>query len=391
MRIFQVIENYANLSLRENRTWLRNLHEPLIEMGHEVTLVTADEGRLAMQTRDSALRSAFSEKLLNQFRAGMKNGPYDFAFFYLMDGMCEPGVLEEIRKTGTPTANFSCNNVHQFYLVEPIIDCFDFNLYSEKAAGEKFSGRRSKAIWWPMASNPRYFHPVKTKFRHDVSFVGACYAGRLEEAHQLLLHGLPLKVFGPGWIPGEPAPVPPPHRSSLLGDLTRVIKRRLRPPVEGSRPSLQENARRKMQEASMALSRYSLELFPGAYNKPLADSKMIEMYSASRINLGFLEVFDGHDPVRRRLWHMHLRDFEVPLCGGLYCTDYSDEMAEMFEPDKEVITCRGLQERIEKLRYYLGHPGQAKAIRQAGYRRALRDHTYQKRFRNLFRKIGLRG
>ncbi len=141
----------------------------------------------------------------------------------------------------------------------------------------------------------------------------------------------------------------------------------------------------------MALGRYSLELFPGAYNKPLADSKMIEMYSASRINLGFLEVFEGHDAARCRLWHMHLRDFEIPMCGGLYCTDYSEELSEMFEPDKEVITCRGLQERIEKLRHYLGHPGQAKAIRQAGLRRALRDHTYQKRFRDLFRKIGLRG
>jgi len=41
------------------------------------------------------------------------------------------------------------------------------------------------------------------------------------------------------------------------------------------------------------------------------------------------------------------------------------------------------------VRYYLAHPVQAEQIRQAGRKRTLRDHTYQRRFAQLFERIGL--
>jgi len=58
-------------------------------------------------------------------------------------------------------------------------------------------------------------------------------------------------------------------------------------------------------------------------------------------------------------------------------------------PDKEVIVYRNEQELFEKVCYYLAHMGQAEMVRRAGHRRALRDHTYQRRFQQLFAEIGL--
>ena len=72
-------------------------------------------------------------------------------------------------------------------------------------------------------------------------------------------------------------------------------------------------------------------------------------------------------------------------------TGYMDELAEHFEPDKEIITYRNMFELADKARYYLSHPNQAEKVRQAGYERALKDHTYQARFRNLFKQLGLPG
>lgn len=67
MRIFQVLEARATSGFAEGRTWLRNLHEPLVEMGHEVVLFRAEEGRRAMQHRDATARAAFSQKMVRSF------------------------------------------------------------------------------------------------------------------------------------------------------------------------------------------------------------------------------------------------------------------------------------------------------------------------------------
>ena len=99
--------------------------------------------------------------------------------------------------------------------------------------------------------------------------------------------------------------------------------------------------------------------------------------------MGFLEVYLDHDASQPIRQHLHLRDFEAPMCRALYCTGYMQELEEMFDPDKEVVTYRNADELLDKTQYYLEHPAEADRIRQAGYARALQDHTYQRRFEQL--------
>jgi spore maturation protein CgeB len=44
---------------------------------------------------------------------------------------------------------------------------------------------------------------------------------------------------------------------------------------------------------------------------------------------------------------------------------------------------------LAKIRHLLANPGEADAIRQAGYRRARRDHTWEMRFERLFTLMNL--
>lgn len=60
LRIFQVISAKANSSIDGNRTWYRNLYEPLVDMGHDVVPFPADEGKIAMRRKCPKLRGAFS-------------------------------------------------------------------------------------------------------------------------------------------------------------------------------------------------------------------------------------------------------------------------------------------------------------------------------------------
>jgi hypothetical protein len=125
------------------------------------------------------------------------------------------------------------------------------------------------------------------------------------------------------------------------------------------------------------------------FHAPITDEQLLALYSRSRMTLGVLEVHDLNDPSKPLRKHLHLRDFEAPMAGALYCTGYVDELAEMFEPDEEVIVYRDEPELVEKVAYYLSHPEQADRVRKAGRARALRDHTYHQRFRSLFAEIGI--
>jgi spore maturation protein CgeB len=56
---------------------------------------------------------------------------------------------------------------------------------------------------------------------------------------------------------------------------------------------------------------------------------------------------------------------------------------------EEIDTYSSHEELVDKTKFYLSHPVQAEVLREAGYRRALRDHTWERRFEELFRKTGL--
>jgi len=73
------------------------------------------------------------------------------------------------------------------------------------------------------------------------------------------------------------------------------------------------------------------------------------------------------------------------MCRTCYITGHTDELSEFYEFGREIDTYRTREEFVEKTTYYLKHPAQAEKVREAGYRRAIQDHTWKRRFEELFR------
>jgi spore maturation protein CgeB len=121
----------------------------------------------------------------------------------------------------------------------------------------------------------------------------------------------------------------------------------------------------------------------------VSDDEMIRLYSASRVSLGFSEVYDAHDPSAVVKRHLHLRDFEAPMCGALYLAGRTEELGEFYDLETEVVTYGDADELVEKTRFYLLHPTEAARVRLAGLARARACHTYQRRLGDLFTQIGL--
>jgi spore maturation protein CgeB len=378
LRIFQVLSASTNDAVPQNTVWIRNLHEPLVRAGHDVVLVRAEEGRRALARHDAESRARFSEEVLTSFVREHGRRPFDLFFAYLMDGMIDPGVVDEIRLAGVPTCNFSCNNVHQFRLVAELSPHFDYSLHSERDVAAKFRAVGATPLWWPMASNSYYAHPVDVPRDFGASFVGGNYGVRSEYALHLLESGIDLHLFGPRWtLPTRLAKIKRKARRDLT--LAKALLAR----------SLVAQARATADAAKIDATRRLAIGYPRNVHQPVSDDEVVRLYSRSNVSLGFLEVFDQHDSTKAVLQHLHLREFEAPMSGALYLTNYSDELAEFFEPDREVLVWRCRHELLEKARYYSERPEAGNAIRLAGRERALACHTYERRFEELFSSIGI--
>ena len=75
----------------------------------------------------------------------------------------------------------------------------------------------------------------------------------------------------------------------------------------------------------------------------------------------------------------NMRLYEGTGVGTCLLTDWKPNLAELFEPDKEVVTYINAEECIEKVRYLLEHDEARRDIASAGQQRTLRDHTFNHR------------
>lgn len=85
------------------------------------------------------------------------------------------------------------------------------------------------------------------------------------------------------------------------------------------------------------------------------------------------------------------RLFEVPGRGGFSIFPNIKGVEECYEKDKEIVLYKhgDLDDLKLKIDYYLAHPEERELIRQAGYERTKRDHTYIKRWEYILKTVGL--
>lgn len=79
----------------------------------------------------------------------------------------------------------------------------------------------------------------------------------------------------------------------------------------------------------------------------------------------------------------NMRLYEATGMGVCLLTDRKDNLADLFEPDREVAVYSSAAECAERARYLIEHEAERQAIARAGQQRTLREHTYQHRMQEL--------
>lgn len=122
----------------------------------------------------------------------------------------------------------------------------------------------------------------------------------------------------------------------------------------------------------------SLKTFGRGWGEYIPFADMVKIYSQSRINLNI-----SASSVDSSVKQVKGRIFEVPMAGGFLLTDYAPELENFFTIGEELVCYEGLDDAVEKIRYYLAHEGEREQIAQAGHKRALEQHTWQCRLADV--------
>lgn len=118
--------------------------------------------------------------------------------------------------------------------------------------------------------------------------------------------------------------------------------------------------------------------------KHVYGEEAVKIYNASKIVLDIPISYGTED----KAFYVTPRVFEVPACGAFLLTAENSSLSNLYEIGKEMVCYKDEKELKEMVKYYLSHPEEREQIAQKGQERAYRDHTYERRLKEMFSIIG---
>ena len=219
---------------------------------------------------------------------------------------------------------------------------FDWIVTTDKKAVEKYRRLGCENVIYKCSGvNHSYYKKRNLNEIYDCTFVGGARLDRVQIFKKLKKDGINVNCWGTGWD---------------MGIIDRVLNKLLINPMYFQRKTIR--------------TRLSFE-------------DMSQVFEKSQINLGLSESYRGN---RKQIKG---RPFDVTASGGFFLGEYVEGIEEFFEIGKEIVCYEGYDELKDKIRYYLSHEVERKAIAEAGHKRTLSCHTAEKRLVEIFTEIGL--
>lgn len=324
------------------------------------TLVKMNEGvnEVAYFAIDEKLKEMGREKMNRKLLETVYEEKPKLVFFVSGSDKIKKGVLKEItQKSGAVTLNWYADDHWKFHNYSKYWTPF----YSWVATTDPDSIPKyhkiglNNVILSQWACNQFLYKPLNLEKIYDVTFIGAAHGNRKKIIKKLKEAGINVKCWGRGWPTGM-----------------------------------------------------------------VSQEEMLRVWSQSKINLNFTKSsgilwkelatiffrrrYDGKiRPVNPRYWLDNIkvmwismsanqikgRNMELPGCCTFTLSEYVKHLEDYYEIGKDIDCFRNIPELTEKIKYYLAHEEEREIIAQTGYERTVRDHTWEKRFNEIFEIAGL--
>jgi spore maturation protein CgeB len=308
---------------------------------------------------DEVLRKVGRRALNLRFLENVEHVKPDLCFFALFTDEITPETIRKITKQGkTITYNWFSDDHWRF---DPYsrywAPLFHWVSTTDNGAVEKYrSIGYHTVIKTQWACNSEMLRqPTGDELKHDATFVGQPHSDRRKMIAELKRSGVSIECWGKGWPNGRVS-------QQQMMKIYRESKISLN--FAGSSPSFGWEP-----IAKIFLTRRS--------NNQLRLNRLREM-------TGQLRALSGP-----RHLQIKARVFEIPGAGGVLLTSQADGLTDYYLPGKEIAVFDRPDDLVEKVQYYLSHDQEREEMRRAGYLRTQREHTYEKRFQEIFRTMGL--
>lgn len=373
------------LVVTEAHSWVDyQIAGSLEDLGHEVHRFFYGEavGEFYGRAR-AAEREVKNFELLNLARTMIYSGGLDFIFCYVYDDFLLPKYAHAMADLDVPMVNLNVDMVNQWYRQIRTAKYFSRILCAQRANMDNLRRHGGKVMYFPMAGRLKSEGIKSSDFKPaaPVTFLGTPMSYRTKLLSRVEQAGIPLAVYGKFWDEGLEAN-PEFSFEKTLSDLRHYGWARLR--GEGVSGLIKPVARRISAQFARSDTRLAAKTIHGF----LPERDLNSLFRNSRINLGFTRMV-GADPDRPGVNQVKLRDFEVPLAEGFYLVEQAPGYAELFRPGIEVEIWKTPEELLDKVRYYLDHDAERRAVAEAGRCRALSEHTWAHRFAVLFSELGI--
>jgi spore maturation protein CgeB len=361
-RIFLIFPISASSAIKDTM-WKRIFFDTFKNMGKEVVCLFYHDAQKQAKSKNV---TKVSEYIYEYFLKEHSKKPFDIFFSYLHTGHVTCDLFSKIKQS-TYTINYT-TNFHQIDQYLPIIKSTDLSIYASKLAKEYFDNLNVSSYWMPFAADNNFLKPsYKTNGR--VSFVGTPYGNRSYYLWRLLQNKIPIDIYGNGW-----------NKKYKMKSILRSIL--CTKGIITNSDNVIDTAYRVQND--LILKRMNQKHFD-SLNPGVSDETLRDIYSDSSAIINFPESRFGHNYLNPNvLLGANLRDFEVTASNTLLITQRSEEILEMFECGKEIVTFNNEFEMIDKCDFYLKNPNILQKISNAGYARTLSNHTWRHRFSDLF-------
>jgi hypothetical protein len=351
--------NYLHLAWRRHiyegmRPHLRRLIIPeeldfkWARQGHDVDLAPYEKERINR-----------SERLLESIKTAHREHGLDAVFSYCYSFDLVLDVVKETIRMGIPWINFFCDSMHMFEKVEALARLVSLNWFTESAAIPRYKALGVPFLCAPYAWNPDWLPDLANRdVLRSAVFIGFPSSNRITQLGYLRLLGCPVEIRGRGWTGDGPSPFysPIPARQRFLKAVFQ--------------PNFSEKIIRRLVWPLVRPMAHGI----------LSDAEFGGYIKDSLIILGLNQ---GKDAQGRFTSYLKYRDMEFPGHGCCYLTEDNEDIHQVFEVGKEVLTYKNPFEASARIRHLRKHPEIAREIGRAGRRRILDGHGWNIRLKQI--------
>jgi spore maturation protein CgeB len=296
------------------------------------------------------------KKVMNeQFLKEVKNCKPDVIFSVPYTDQFDEKILREIKKINGKSIAWMCDDKWRWEKYSKnICNYFNYVITTDPNSIVKYEKIGYKnAILSQWACNPN-IHKRKEGMQKDidVSFIGQINPWRKFIVSYLRRNGLKIECYGFGW----------------------------------------ENGRVGQEEMIDIFNRSKISL-------NLSNSVQFDFGYLKSVNFEWdksktivRNVYNIFGPVLhtflapKRAEDIKARFFEVTGCGSFLLSYNVENLEKYFDIGKEIVCYENKKDLLEKIKYYLVNSAEREQIARNGYKRVIAEHTYQKRFSEIFEK-----